>query len=319
MTKHGFSIIIPCYNVEKYVEKCIDSIISQDYEDYEIIAINDGSTDKTLEILNKKFRNDSRITIVNQQNKGLSEARNIGISKAKKEYIVFVDSDDYFGSEKTLSLINEGIIRSNCDILVYGNHKVDNDMGTCVCDVDSAEGFFDIKKIIKDNSYKACAWDKVVKRSLIEETKLKFIPRLLSEDIDWCAKILRNSKKIYYMPVELYMYRQRCGSITKSIKSKNIEDIIWQIEKNISDDMIINSYLAYEYSVLLGMMGARNIRDNISATLKKKIFSYKYLLRYDLCNKVKIVRWVVAFVGVKNATKILGYFVERKNSYATKK
>ena len=89
------SVIIPVYNVEPYLEQCLDSVINQTYKNLEIICINDGSTDNSLKILEKYQKKDNRIKLINQKNKGLSEARNAGLDVAKGEYIAFVDSDDY--------------------------------------------------------------------------------------------------------------------------------------------------------------------------------------------------------------------------------
>ena len=89
------SVIIPVYNVEPYLEQCLDSVINQTYKNLEIICINDGSSDNSLKILEKYQKKDSRIKLINQKNKGLSEARNAGLDVAKGEYIAFVDSDDY--------------------------------------------------------------------------------------------------------------------------------------------------------------------------------------------------------------------------------
>ena len=88
-----FSIIVPAYNVEKYIEKCIDSILNQSYKNYEVIVINDGSTDNTLNILNKKYKD--KVKIYSKENGGLSSARNYGVLKSSSKYILFVDSDDW--------------------------------------------------------------------------------------------------------------------------------------------------------------------------------------------------------------------------------
>ncbi len=106
------SVIIPCYNVQKYVGQCLDSVVSQNHHHLEIICINDGSTDDTLSVLNSYAADDSRIKIINQENQGLSETRNNGISIATGEYLMFVDSDDWVGNNyfvRFLAAMNEGV------------------------------------------------------------------------------------------------------------------------------------------------------------------------------------------------------------------
>ena len=93
------SVVIPVYNVEKYLEQCLDSVIAQSFEDIEVICVNDGSTDSSLEILKRYADNDSRIKIISQKNKGAGAARNVGIENAAGEYVYFMDSDDYLNSD----------------------------------------------------------------------------------------------------------------------------------------------------------------------------------------------------------------------------
>ena len=99
-----FSVIIPVYNVESFLERCIESVLSQDYEDYEIIAVDDGSKDSSLEILKSYERKTNKIHIISQENKGLGGARNTGIVCAKGDYLVFLDSDDYIKTDMLSSL-----------------------------------------------------------------------------------------------------------------------------------------------------------------------------------------------------------------------
>ena len=109
------SIIVPCYNVEKYLPECLDSLLNQTFKYFEIICVNDGSNDSTLSILEKYSKKDSRIKIISQKNKGLSGARNTGIDAAKGDYIAFLDSDDWVDNNFYLKLY-EAITKHNCDI-----------------------------------------------------------------------------------------------------------------------------------------------------------------------------------------------------------
>ena len=119
--KLKFSIIIPAYNIEKYIDKCINSIIEQTYKNYEIIIINDGSTDNTKNIIDK-YKTKKKVTIINQNNKGLSESRNIGVKKATGNYILFVDGDDYI-DKKLLETLNN--IIEDEDIIRFQLRTVD--------------------------------------------------------------------------------------------------------------------------------------------------------------------------------------------------
>ena len=112
------SIVVPVYNVEKYIVRCISSLISQDYDDYEIIIVNDGTPDNSIEVLTSKI-SDERITIIHQENGGLSSARNVGMHHANGEYIWFVDSDDWV--EKNC-LSGFSPLLNGCDVLYFNKY-----------------------------------------------------------------------------------------------------------------------------------------------------------------------------------------------------
>lgn len=115
------SIIIPVYNTENYLKKCLDSVVNQTLEDIEIICINDGSTDRSLGILNDYAQKYSKIIVINQENKGVSEARNEGIEKASGEYIMFLDSDDYFQPQACETAYNS-VNSSDYDLGIFGHY-----------------------------------------------------------------------------------------------------------------------------------------------------------------------------------------------------
>ena len=118
-----FSIIVPVYNVEKYLSICLESILGQDYTDYEIIAVNDGSTDGSLEILNKYKQKTKRLVVLSQRNRGLGGARNTGIRNAQGEYLIFLDSDDYI--DKSMLKETERVLSQyNLDILAFDGYRV---------------------------------------------------------------------------------------------------------------------------------------------------------------------------------------------------
>ena len=124
------SIIIPVYNVEDYLSQCLDSVLSQDFDDFEVICVNDGSTDNSLIILEKYAKLDSRIKIISQINGGLGSARNTGLKHANGEYVMFIDSDDYI-SEGSLKKIYYNAVSNNSDIVIFEFCQFGEDKGTC--------------------------------------------------------------------------------------------------------------------------------------------------------------------------------------------
>lgn len=313
MKNKFFSIVIPCYNVAKYVEQCVESILCQTYDDYEIILINDGSTDNTGILLDEKYGENEKINIIHQKNGGLSNARNSGIKVADGEYLIFIDSDDYWNDKNALEKIKKYIDKYSNDIVVIGNTKFYENKEQTYEKNKINYANQGIEYLIKTNYFKACAWDKIVKSELIKKTNNYFPEGLFSEDIIWCANLLKNTKNIGCLEENFYMYRQREGSITKSVKEKNILDMIQMIEKSkTKDDDIVNSFLAYEYSVALGLISTKNVRKKITKETKIKLFSMNDILNYHISDKVKKVYKLKKIFGTKMTSFLLGLFIDNK-------
>jgi len=220
------SIIIPCYNVEKYLSKCIDSVISNDIKDkYEIILVNDGSKDNTLDIIKeyeKKYPN--IIRFIDQKNKGLSGARNSGIDIAKGEYITFLDSDDYVDSNMYIKLL-EKASEDDYDIItcgvrmVYDNSKLNQDVDVGFSS--DCNSHNEVKNIMYNFYPAAC--NKLFKRSLFK--KLRFKEGIAYEDVECMYRLLPSVNKIGRIDGYYYNYIQREGSITYTFNEK-LYDIV---------------------------------------------------------------------------------------------
>lgn len=217
MTK--ISIIIPVYNVEKYLKDCLNSIINQTFKDIEIICINDGSTDDSLNILLEYANFDKRIKIINQSNFGVSHARNQGIETAQGEYISFVDSDDWVDTNYFENLY-DAITRHNADIACstiirkrqrhqkYRVHYTKENVYS-----------FLQEKIDACSVPKCCyVWNKLYRTSLVKNHKFK--ERVYFEDVLWTPQILKDSYKLVTIPNTNYYYRANKNSIVKQKQSK---------------------------------------------------------------------------------------------------
>lgn len=224
---YKISVIIPVYNVENYLKRCLDSIIGQTLKDIEIICINDGSTDSSLQILQEYAKNDSRIKIINQENKGLSVTRNNGIEIAQGEFIGFVDSDDYI-SDNFFEELYKSAIKNNADIAVSGIKRVSSryNVDMLVFKTEkTAENFKD--KIVLCNVPDYChVWNKIYKAPLLKDTQIRFVPDRLYEDIPFTPQILFAAKKIVTVPETYYYYWRGSSSIIKKGGQKSKEDYV---------------------------------------------------------------------------------------------
>ncbi len=231
-----FSIIIPVYNAAKYLKVCLDSIIGQTYKDFEIICINDASTDNSLEILKSYSEKYHEIHIIdNHENKGPS-CRNDGLIYAKGDYILFVDSDDYI-SKNTLQICNERLKNRNVDILEFGCKVVfEHD---CIQDnfISIEEYVTEINTSItglqwfslrfNEKKYLGVIWAKVFNRRFLSENNISFYEGIFHEDELFLIHCLIKAQRVISCTERLYIYRRRNASVTtQKSKIKNLDSYV---------------------------------------------------------------------------------------------
>ena len=228
------SIIVPVYNVEQYLGKCLDSIINQTYKNIEIILINDGSTDNSLEICNYYKEKDSRIIVINKENGGQSSARNSGLKVSTGNYIMFVDSDDKINL-RCCELLIDTILKNNSDIVI-GDSSSDEK------EIDKDLQFDDnkVELINKDILYnyfldgKVAPWGKLYKRSIISD--IEFEHGKISEDLDFNYRVFERCKNFSFIKLPVYYYNQESISTCRS-KLKLGDFYAIEISKNIADSV----------------------------------------------------------------------------------
>ena len=224
MSQKLISIIIPVYNNEKYLKKCIQSIINQTYKKIEIILINDGSTDNSLEICNAFYKNDSRIKVLDQINGGLSAARNTGINNATGEFFMFVDGDD-FVSENFCEAAISNQRKLNSDIVIFNYKNIYQDKIELYSQ-NVSEGIVPKDKAMELIINDSHAWNKLYKANLFKG--IRYPVGRNYEDILTTYKLIDKSKKISYVNKSTYYYvhREKIG-ISASRSSKNVEDLFF--------------------------------------------------------------------------------------------
>ncbi len=234
------SIVVPVYNVEKYIGRCLESLIHQTLQEIEIIIVNDGSTDSSLKICNKYAERDNRIRVFSKQNEGLGLTRNYGIRKAKGEYIAFLDSDDYIDVdfyEKMYTIVKE----KNVESCFAEIKQVDNNGNIRIFDkipfqeevVESKSVLYNIlheyTKKCEKKFMQMCVWRTIYKRETIEKLQLKFVSEreYISEDIIFNIDFLMQSKKTTFARDTYYYYCFNGISLTNKYKNDRLEkDII---------------------------------------------------------------------------------------------
>lgn len=227
--KPTITIIVPIYNVEMYLPKCVDSILSQSYRNLEIILVDDGATDSSGLICDSYACKDARIKVIHKINGGLSDARNAGLDLAHGEYIAFVDSDDYIEPDMIIKLY-EACKNQKADIAVCGRKQVWDDgkysKMFCVENTIVYTSKQAIEQVLLNGTMDSAAWDKLYKNNLFDG--MRYPVGVLHEDINFTSRLFYKAQKIIKIPYIGYNYRMRLGSITKqNFKAKKM-DLFYQ-------------------------------------------------------------------------------------------
>lgn len=269
MNSPKISIVVPIYKVEKYLNKCIDSILSQTFSDFELILVDDGSPDNCPEICDEYAKKDERIKVIHKENGGLSDARNAGIKAASGEYIGLIDSDDYIASD-----MYEDLYRNACEN--------DADISVCgavvVAENQEAEFLKETKTVVMSNKealeqmiynhlFEVNAWNKLYKKDLFSD--ICYPVGMLYEDLATTYKLIDKSKTVVHSDGKKYAYVQRGGSIMNttgySVKIDKI-DIVEEMAdfflKKEHNDKILSGVFRYLLNDIYKMSSTKKLTDN---------------------------------------------------------
>lgn len=237
-SKELVTVIIPVYNVEKYIHKCIESVISQTYKNIEIILIDDGSIDNSGIICDEYMKKDSRIRVIHKENKGVSNARNSGIELANGKYVTFVDSDDYLSS-KYIEVLYECMINNNVDLVISNGIDIYENR---ICNKN--ENKHDIlmtrdeclRELLTEKNFSHVCWGNLYKKEFLEECYFNSDYRI-AEDLDFLYNYISKSKKVYFTSKKTYYWVIRNTSAIHLPYSEK-----WNDELNICASIIERNY-----------------------------------------------------------------------------
>lgn len=310
-----YSFIVPVYNTEKYLKKCLDSLVNQTYKDFEIIVVNDGSTDKSSNIISKYQKKYKNIIVIDKENEGLSMARNRGVQKSSGKYIIFVDSDDYV-SNKLLEEIDKKI--DDSDILRFQIATEDEEY-TKINEYHE-EGFesmcgYDAFKYLSSYHFVEPAWCYVIRKNYYIENKFSFKKGVYHEDFGLIPYVIYKARKVKSIDFIGYYYIQRNGSIMNNNDYKKTVkkafDMLEQYKtmrlfaKNINRKNNLDDYfLSYisnsvivkarelkkdEKKVYINELKKLNVFDGVLVNTRIRRFK-KYLMKHNLNLYLKVVR-----------------------------
>ena len=307
------SIIIPVYNVEQYLESCVKSVITQTYQDLQVILVDDGSIDSSGALCDQLAKQDTRIQVIHKPNGGLSDARNAGLKVATGDYVAFLDSDDVYLLQDGIEQMMHVVAKDKPDLLLfqcvdvypvrqsvrraYDSDFLVNHTGTEV-----------FHQLVRTQSFNMSACFQLIRRELLEKHQLYFEKGLLSEDVDWSLRLWRHVEHVRAINLPMYGYQHREGSITTTYTIRNLRSYehifakfvaLYQHKQN-GDGLYwktVMGYLAQMYTSCLYAYGQIGRADKEDAY--KILKQYVLLLEHSLSIKSERVVRLKRIVGLR--------------------
>ncbi len=285
------SVIVPVYNVEKYLKECLDSILSQSLREIEVIAINDGSPDNSLEILKEYEKKDSRVVVIDKKNEGVGKARNDGLKKASGEFIAFMDSDDFYPSDTVLETLYNAVKENNVNIA--GGKKISlyqdgtkKEWGFCESEKGQKFGKLGLCKY-SDLQYDYGYWLYIYNRKMLIDNDVFFPPYKRFQDPPFFVKAMITAGEYYCCDIFSYCYR-----VIPDVKKYKTEKII-DFLSGIADNLELsknNNYIKLHY------LSAMRLYEDVSFVAMHNIFSEDNMkLIYKMMQVISLVdvQWLV--------------------------
>lgn len=318
------SIIIPVYNVEQYLQSCVQSVLSQTYQDLQVILVDDGSTDSSGILCDQLAQQDSRIQVVHKVNGGLSDARNAGLKVVTGDCVAFLDSDDVY-------LLNDGIAQlmavaqaEQPDVLLFQavdiyHHRQSARKAYDIDYLATHTGIEVFQQLVRTQCFNMSACFQIIRRELLEEHQIYFEKGLLSEDVDWSLRLWRYVSKVRAINLPLYGYQHREGSITTTYTIRNLRSyehifakFVRLYEERVKDAATecywrtTMGYLAQMYTSCLYAYGQIDRKDKKEACAI--LLQYASLLNHTISAKSNRVLKLKRVVGLRMTIRVFALY-----------
>ena len=330
------SIIVPVFNCEQYLRQCIESVRSQSYQDIEILLVNDGSTDNSEEICKEYAEKYHNISLINKKNGGAADARNMAMVQSTGDYLMFLDSDDYFSGDFLVNLVQLFGDKPNLDFAFFRYKRYfqqsdlweEPQMNIDENEINGITGAECLKYILENNKgFKWYSWLYVIKREFVLTNNLFFEKRKYYEDILWTPKIFLKAENVAYFDYPAYVYRlQRKGQLTSAYSTfENLNDSIYaanywykylrqtKIDKDLKERLLRNFADNYFVSIWYSGFLKSHEKSQLFSVLKENSHLLKYnnsfLSRFTaiLCNTIgyRLCSWFFKnIVKIKRSIKV---------------
>lgn len=327
------SIVIPIYNSEKYLGECLSSIKEQRFNDYEVLLIDDRSTDGSAQICMQFAKDDQRFRyVLREENGGTAAARNTGLSLAQGEYVTFLDNDDWWDSPDAICCVFKKVRESgNPDILCYGSKSYWSGSGTFTetqgeleAEIARLSSFGDrIELLLRHGAFSSAVWTKTIRREFIVTNDIAFPERKRNEDTAFSLDLLRHASSIDYLDKAFYVWRrnssnsQSARNITIALLS-DIYSIVAEHVKAMKDAnhglepdnlSAMTHFVAYIYVICLSYLHLvrpkSDVENHAVSSMRKELYQDAWLLDYDWNPRVALVRRVSRVVGIRLTSCVL--------------
>lgn len=319
------SVIVPIYGVEKYLAECVESVLSQSYQNIELILVNDGSPDRSLDICEQYAETCSKVKVIDKKNGGLSDARNKGVEQATGDYIAFLDGDDFWDDSEALENLVRRLEVTKADVLNFSFKKYYEDteekilyfQNVAAMPTELKNKKEQLQYLSDKQLYISSACTKLIKTSLMLKENLLFEKGVYSEDVEWSARLLKCADSMDFICANFYCYRQRRDSISHTINDKKCGDLCKHIlnciemyeKANGEEKEALGVYSAYQFGTyfLVQAQAEHPQKECIS-----KLKNYTKILNYHKGNKklqllnlgCKIVRYTTMCKMIRIAYRV---------------
>ena len=313
------SVIIPVYNAAEYIPIAVESILSQKGVTTEIIVVNDGSTDKSMDALDS-FK--THLKIFSIPHSGASEARNYGLKRARGKFVMFLDADDFLIDDMICKTCIDIINQEKLDMVLFSYQYLNNKTGK-YGDIQlyskHLEGITDgnqlFYEMIHSGAFPASPCFKVIRRDILLSNQLFFKGKMIAEDVEWFIRLIININRFGLLNQPAYIYRKFVpNSITFSMSVEKCRHFLDMIIESICSIQNVKNHrmqealygsMAYEYSILIGNAHNVSVKEETEADIKK----LSWLLKYDLFPRIKYAKWMYKLCGYKMTSSLFGLYI----------
>ncbi|MGN0569752.1 MAG: glycosyltransferase family 2 protein [Candidatus Fimenecus sp.] len=325
-----FSVIVPVYNVEEYLAQCVESILEQDYDDFELILVDDGSPDNCPALCDAYAEKDSRVSVIHKENGGLSDARNAGIRAAGGDYLCFVDSDDFLCDCSMLSKLAEIIRETKADAVQYGHRcyqqsgdKYEDVPLRTLSELNHGEPCSVLNRLVAEDKLMISACSMAISRAFITENKLLFVKNLKTEDLEWAIRLFSCLPTMAFSDEYFYIYRkQREDSISATVDYHHLCDYCSILEKSVdvienSDQRIqkaLMSYLMYHVLIASALCYRTELTKGQRSEILRRIQAVckERISENHMGKKVSMAYLVYRLFGFSVMARFLGFYLNHR-------